>query len=130
MLYTDGNSWPSHKDENFWDKAGAFIQQQLQTDHCRAGRIEVFSFVCVNSLTGKSCRTKVTTYLAKQFTSPAVAEQHFISLFSSVTSPALGLVSSSVPSAVVSTQPAMVSHSVAVSIEPAAVAIQTVSTST
>ena len=61
MLYTDGNSWPSHKDENFWDKAGAFIQQQLQTNHCRTGRVKVYAFVCINSLTGKSCRTKVTT---------------------------------------------------------------------
>jgi len=37
MLYTDGQSWVAHKDDNFWNQAGVFIQQQLKTSHCRTG---------------------------------------------------------------------------------------------
>ena len=39
MLYTDGKSWPAHKDYRFWNQAGLFIQQRSRTSHCRSGMI-------------------------------------------------------------------------------------------
>ena len=100
--------------------------------------------VCINVLTGKSCRTKVTTQLAKQFTSPAIAEQHFIKILSSTTVPLL-MVASNVSSTLVSTQPVTVSiqsdtgtaqtdtgtvQSITRSIQPAVVSTQSVIEST
>ena len=39
MLYTDGKAWVAHKDSQFWDQVGLFIQQQLHTSnrHSRVG---------------------------------------------------------------------------------------------
>lgn len=39
MLYTDGKSWPAHKDYRFWKQAGLFIQQRSKTSYCRSGMV-------------------------------------------------------------------------------------------
>lgn len=39
MLYTEGTTWISHKNMNFWNQAAVYIQQLLQTFHRRTGII-------------------------------------------------------------------------------------------
>ena len=38
MLYTDGEKWVSHKNMKFWDQAGKYMQQFLNTFYVRSGR--------------------------------------------------------------------------------------------
>ena len=37
LLYTDGKTWVMHKEMRFWEAAGKFIQQRLQTVNRRSG---------------------------------------------------------------------------------------------
>ena len=110
MLYTDGKSWVAHKDDKFWNQAGVFIQQQLKTSYCRTGK---YFSICVYNLCihliGASCRTKATARLAKQFASPAVAEQHFSKLITSTVQSPSGSasVTTSAASVSLSTEPSV-----------------------
>jgi len=79
MLHTDGKSGVAHKDDKFWSQAGIFIQQQLNTSHYCTG---VYVTDCKIDLIGSSCGTKAFDRFAKQFATPAIAEQHFSKIFS------------------------------------------------
>ncbi len=37
MLYSDGQSWMTHKDCRFWGEAGSFIQSRVYTPYKRSG---------------------------------------------------------------------------------------------
>lgn len=40
MLYSDGKAWMTHKDFNFWNEAGGFIQRRVHTPYKRSGIIK------------------------------------------------------------------------------------------
>ncbi len=37
MIFTDGKSWVAHKDVQFWNQAGAYIQHEVKTPYIRSG---------------------------------------------------------------------------------------------
>ena len=45
MLHTDGKTWVAHKDDRFWNWAGALLQQLLKTSYRRSGKKHMLNFL-------------------------------------------------------------------------------------
>lgn len=51
MLHTDGTYWVGHKNSQFWDRAGNFIQTLIHSLHCRSGKLLIYAWcVCFTPL--------------------------------------------------------------------------------
>ena len=58
MLHTDGKTWVAHKDNQFWDQAGAFLQQLHKTSYRRSGNRHTLSSIipCLESISYQTFR--------------------------------------------------------------------------
>ena len=68
LLYSDGTSWPAHKDMRFWDGAAKFIYTKGYTTHQRSGIHQYIHDVHAfyNDCTNRECLQNKSYLLPKK----------------------------------------------------------------
>ena len=81
LFHSEGNSWPAHKRDVYWQSASEFVHTRSGHSIYRSGEsfINVCHLLYLNILhLGMACRFKVVGLLSSKFKTPKEAEVHYL----------------------------------------------------